>query len=60
MLLPIRGMGFDYLHSGLDDHSRLAYTEMHGDEKVRVIDDVSSQVRPGFGRRGPPALRGTR
>lgn len=31
---PIRGMGFDYLHSAVDDHSRLAYTEIHGDEKV--------------------------
>ncbi|MFI5744322.1 IS481 family transposase, partial [Streptomyces anulatus] len=31
---PIRGMGFDYLHSAVDDHSRLAYTEIHPDEKV--------------------------
>ncbi len=31
---PIRGIGFDYLHSAVDDHSRLAYTEIHGDEKV--------------------------
>jgi transposase InsO family protein len=31
---PIRGMGFDYLHSAVDDHSRLAYTEIHGDERV--------------------------
>ncbi|MFD5731191.1 IS481 family transposase [Streptomyces sp. NPDC058368] len=31
---PIRGMGFDYLHSAVDDHTRLAYTEIHADEKV--------------------------
>ncbi|THC47025.1 IS481 family transposase [Streptomyces sp. A1499] len=31
---PIRGMGFDYLHSAVDDHSRVAYTEIHGDEKA--------------------------
>ncbi|MFF0729957.1 IS481 family transposase, partial [Streptomyces sp. NPDC004134] len=31
---PIRGMGFDYVHSAVDDHSRLAYSEIHPDEKV--------------------------
>ncbi|MCX5181544.1 IS481 family transposase [Streptomyces sp. NBC_00268] len=31
---PIRGMGFDYIHSAVDDHSRLAYSEIHPDEKV--------------------------
>ncbi|MET9708535.1 IS481 family transposase, partial [Streptomyces griseus] len=31
---PIRGTGFDYLHSAVDDHSRLAYTEIHPDEKA--------------------------
>ncbi|TVZ74676.1 IS481 family transposase, partial [Streptomyces sp. BK340] len=31
---PVRGMGFDYLHSAVDDHSRLAYTEVHRDERV--------------------------
>lgn len=25
---PIRGMGFDYVHSAVDDHTRLAYSEM--------------------------------
>ncbi|MER7958231.1 IS481 family transposase [Streptomyces sp. NPDC096030] len=28
------GVGFDYVHSAVDDHSRLAYSEIHGDEKV--------------------------
>ncbi|MEU7015909.1 IS481 family transposase, partial [Streptomyces sp. NPDC046385] len=27
-------MGFDYVHSAVDDHSRLAYSEIHPDEKV--------------------------
>ncbi|MFE3579977.1 IS481 family transposase [Streptomyces vinaceus] len=31
---PVRGMGFDYVHSAVDDHSRLAYSEIHPDEKV--------------------------
>ena len=31
---PIRGMRFDCIHSAVDDHSRLAYSEIHPDEKV--------------------------
>ncbi|WP_409470603.1 IS481 family transposase [Streptomyces sp. HC307] len=28
------GMGFDYVHSAVDDHSRLAYSEIHPDEEA--------------------------
>lgn len=28
-----RGVGYDYVHSMVDDHSRLAYSEIHADEK---------------------------
>lgn len=28
-----RGMGYDYVHTAIDDHSRLAYAEIHDDEK---------------------------
>lgn len=28
-----RGIGYDYVHSMVDDHSRLAYSEIHADEK---------------------------
>ncbi|MCX4401858.1 MULTISPECIES: IS481 family transposase [unclassified Streptomyces] len=27
-------MGFDYIHSAVDDHTRLAYSEIHPDEKI--------------------------
>ena len=27
------GVGFDYVHAAVDDHSRLAYAEIHADEK---------------------------
>ncbi len=27
------GVGYDYVHSAVDDHSRLAYSEIHPDEK---------------------------
>ncbi|MEW2437184.1 IS481 family transposase [Streptomyces caniferus] len=29
-----RTTGFDYIHSAVDDHSRLAYSEVHRDEKA--------------------------
>lgn len=29
----VRGTGFDYLHAAVDDHSRLAYAELHADER---------------------------
>jgi transposase InsO family protein len=29
----VNGPGFDYVHSLVDDHSRLAYSEIHDDEK---------------------------
>ena len=28
-----RGMGYDYLHAAVDDHSRVAYVEVHPDER---------------------------
>jgi transposase InsO family protein len=28
-----RGLGYDYVHTAIDDHSRLAYAEIHNDEK---------------------------
>ncbi|MDQ0375240.1 transposase InsO family protein [Cellulomonas humilata] len=29
----LRGSGYDYVHTAIDDHSRLAYAEIHDDEK---------------------------
>lgn len=28
-----RGLGYDYIHAAIDDHSRVAYAETHDDEK---------------------------
>lgn len=38
-----RGMGYTYLHNAVDDHSRLAYTEL--------LDDERKQTAAGFWRR---------
>jgi transposase InsO family protein len=29
----MRGLGYDFVHTAIDDHSRLAYAEIHPDEK---------------------------
>jgi transposase InsO family protein len=29
----LRALGYDYVHSAIDDHSRLAYAEIHPDER---------------------------
>ncbi len=49
---PIRGFGFDYLHSAVDDHSRLAYTEIHADEKVATCADFLTRAAAFFHAHG--------
>jgi hypothetical protein len=34
-----RGIGFDYVHSLVDDHSRLAYCEIHLDKEASPAQD---------------------
>ncbi|MER5736503.1 MULTISPECIES: IS481 family transposase [unclassified Streptomyces] len=36
-------VGFDYVHSAVDDHSRLAYSEIHPDEKVATCAGFLAQ-----------------
>ena len=31
------GVGYDYVHSVVDDHSRVAYTEIHDDERAGTV-----------------------
>ncbi|MFD3924459.1 IS481 family transposase, partial [Streptomyces sp. NPDC058595] len=49
---PIRGMGFDYVHSAVDDHSRLAYSEIHPDEKVATCAAFLTRAAAFFHRQG--------
>jgi transposase InsO family protein len=49
---PIRGMGFDYVHSALDDHSRLAYSEIHPDEKVATCAGFLTRAAAFFADHG--------
>ncbi|QBJ89333.1 IS481 family transposase [Streptomyces seoulensis] len=49
---PIRGMGFDYVHSAVDDHSRLAYSEIHPDEKAATCAGFLTRAAAFFHAQG--------
>lgn len=53
---PIRGMGFDYVHSAVDDHSRLAYSEIHPDEKVTTCAGFLTRAAAFFHSQGIPRI----
>ncbi len=46
------GVGFDYVHSAVDDHSRLAYSEIHPDEKVATCADFLARAAAFFHTQG--------
>jgi transposase len=45
-------MGFDYVHSAVDDHSRLAYSEIHGDEKSATCAGFLTRAAAFFHAQG--------
>lgn len=45
-------MGFDYVHSAVDDHSRLAYSEIHPDEKVATCAGFLTRAAAFFHSHG--------
>ncbi|WP_406388275.1 IS481 family transposase [Streptomyces sp. NBC_00887] len=45
-------MGFDYVHSAVYDHSRLAYSEIHPDEKVATCADFLTRAAAFFHSHG--------
>jgi len=53
---PSTGVGFDYVHSAVDDHSRLAYSEICSDERgptAAALLGASHGVLRGPRHRGP-------
>jgi transposase InsO family protein len=46
------GVGFDYIHSLVDDHSRLAYSEVHSDEKGTTCADFLTRAAAYFADHG--------
>jgi transposase InsO family protein len=47
-----RGAGFDYVHSAIDDHSRLAYSEIHPDEQGATCAGFLMRAAAFFARHG--------
>ncbi|MER7719321.1 IS481 family transposase [Streptomyces flaveolus] len=46
------GMGFDYIRSAVDDHTRLAYSEIHPDEKVATCAGFLTRAAAFFHTHG--------
>lgn len=51
-----RGLGFDYVHVVIDDHSRLAYAEIHSDEKGVTAAGVLLRAGEFFRSCGIPKI----
>ncbi|MEU3833710.1 IS481 family transposase [Streptomyces microflavus] len=48
--------GFDYIHSAVDDHSRLACSEIHPDEKAATCAGFLTRAAAFFHRQGMPRV----
>ena len=51
------GAGYDFIHAAVDDHSRLAYAEIHGDEKATTVAAFMVQALAFFASHGVPVER---
>src|SRR4029450_1136260 len=52
-----RGIGYDYVHSVVDDHSRLAYSEILPDEKGPTCAAVLLRAAAYFSTFGIPRIQ---
>ena len=50
-------VGHDYAHAIVDDHSRLAYVELHGDEKAATVTGFLQRALAFFAEHGIVAKR---
>jgi transposase InsO family protein len=49
-----RGLGYDFLHVAIDDHSRFAFVEVHPDEKGETCARFLAHATEFFGSHGVP------
>jgi transposase InsO family protein len=47
-----RGIGFDYVHSAVDDHSRFAYSEIHPNERAETCAGFLTRAAAVFAAAG--------
>jgi transposase InsO family protein len=50
-------VGYDYAHAIVDDHSRLAFVELHDDEKAATVTSFVERALAFFAEHGIPAKR---
>src|SRR4249920_1433890 len=50
--LSMRPVGYDYLHAVVDDHSRLAYCELHADERAVTVVGFLERALTFFAEHG--------
>ena len=55
--VPKCAVGYDYVHSAVDDHSRLAYSEIHGDERAATCAAFLVRCSQFFDACGVPVER---
>jgi transposase InsO family protein len=51
-----RAQGYDYVHSAIDDHSRLAYSEIHPDERGETCAGFLARAAQFFASHGIPRI----
>jgi transposase len=56
-MAPGTRVGADFAHAIVDDHSRLAYVELHDDEKAATVTAFVERALAWFQLRGIPARR---
>ena len=54
---PATRVGYDYAHAIVDDHSRLAYVELHNDEKAATVTGFVERALTHFASHGIVAKR---
>jgi transposase InsO family protein len=54
---PETRVGYDYAHAIVDDHSRLAYVELHDDEKAATVTGFIQRALSFFAAHGVVARR---
>jgi transposase InsO family protein len=54
---PETRVGYDYAHAIVDDHARLAYVELHADEKAATVTAFVERALAFFGAHGIVAKR---
>ncbi len=54
---PETRVGYDFAHAIVDDHSRLAYVELHNDEKAATVTGFTERALASFAEHGIGAKR---